>query len=120
MNAKQFLDRLGIDVLCRVYHSSRLGKILLRRRSDGRLYRVSPWRLSGVANFCCIVGMRAASCISRRGRMPGTVSIQQARLILLREAAKRVLDERELIESELLTEDELNSLGIIRPEAWTL
>lgn len=116
----EFLERLGIDVLCLIFHPSRIGKTLIRRRSDGRLYRVSHWRLSGVAAFVCLVGMRATTCISRRGRIAGTVSIQQARLIVLREAVKRVMDEQELIESGLLTDDELNKLGIVRREAWTL
>lgn len=116
----EFLDRLGIEVICLLHNPKRTGPIILRRRSDGRLYRWSWSRLFSLCSLCQLAGSRAEDCVSEYGRKPGTWTIKRARWAILRAAIKRIWDARELRESGLLTDEEMQSLGVVdrKNEGW--
>ena len=104
-NDEQFFDRLGVEVICLIFCRTRLGKILLRRTSDGELYRRPLSRLSSMPGFLQIFGERVYDCISPFGRVPGTYTLKRAREAIFYEACKRIWDERELRQSGVLDEE---------------
>lgn len=118
-NDSEFLDRLGIDVLCLLHNPRGHGKIIMRRVDDGRLYAWQIWRLESEASFCLLVGDRAESCVSNYGRRPNTWNIKRSRWAMLRTAIRRIWDEHELRKSGLLTDEEMQRLGIADAnEGW--